>query len=160
MCDSTASPSLSSFHFIRQAFRSLFHSYRIPYFRIFRTSNIMQFRSSMLFPLCVLPIIVLSLLPAALADADGFTEAFDPRNSSFYVPQSSKTFVPIKNQAFFLGYADNTHLKVPRAPFLRGESATDDRLRAFKERTFCSWASTLRLPNLVASPTAIRQVQR
>ena len=48
----------------------------------------------------------------ATADADGFTEKFDPKNSSFYVPQSSKTFVPIKNQAFFLGYADNTHLKV------------------------------------------------
>ena len=46
------------------------------------------------------------------ADADGFTEDFDPKNSSFYVPQNSKTFVPIKNQAFFLGYADNTHLKV------------------------------------------------
>jgi hypothetical protein len=64
--------------------------------------------SSFLLPLCALAV----LLPLAAADADGFTESFDPSNSSFYVPQSSKTFVPIKNQAFFLGYADNTHLKV------------------------------------------------
>jgi hypothetical protein len=64
--------------------------------------------SSLLLPLCALAL----LLPFAAADADGFTEAFDPSNSSFYVPQSSKTFIPIKNQAFFLGYADNTHLKV------------------------------------------------
>lgn len=59
----------------------------------------------------MLAVLASSFLPLATADADGFTEKFDPKNSSFYVPQNSKTFVPIKNQAFFLGYADNTHLK-------------------------------------------------
>jgi hypothetical protein len=67
---------------------------------------------SLLLPLCVLAALASSFLPLATADADGFTEKFDLKNSSFYVPQNSKTFVPIKNQAFFLGYADNTHLKV------------------------------------------------
>ena len=63
-------------------------------------------------PLLPPPAIACTLSPPlANADADGFTESFDPKNSTFYVPQSSKTFVPIKNQAFFLGYADNTHLK-------------------------------------------------
>jgi hypothetical protein len=96
----------------------------------------------------------------ALADADGFTEAFDPKNSSFYVPQSSKTFVPIKNQAFFLGYADNTHLKVASIPRRELSQRLTPRRRASRARTCCSWVSTLPLPSSAASPTATHQVRQ
>jgi hypothetical protein len=69
-------------------------------------------RSPSRFRISVIVFFSSCFLSMVSADADGFTEDFDPKNSSFYVPQNSKTFVPIKNQAFFLGYADNTHLKV------------------------------------------------
>jgi len=46
-----------------------------------------------------------------LGCSHAFKIPFYPANSTYYIPQSSSSFSVVPKQAFFLGYADNTHLK-------------------------------------------------